>query len=124
MQSSHGDPDTENRLVDTEWERSGMNEESIMEIHTLPYVKWIASGNLPYNSGNSNWGSVTSQKSRMEWEVGGSFKRERTYVYLWLIHVIVWQKPQYGKAIILQLKICFQKLIKENIQSISARTNT
>ena len=36
----------------------------------------------------------------------GSFKREETYVDLWLIHVDVWQKPtQYYKAIILQLKI-------------------
>ena len=34
------------------------------------------------------------------------FKREGTYVYLWLIHVDVWQKPkQYYKAIILQLRI-------------------
>ena len=42
----------------------------------------------------------------MGWGVGGSFKREGTYVYLWLIHVDVWQKPtQYCKAIILQLKI-------------------
>jgi len=23
---------------------------------------------------------------------GGRFKRDRTYVYLWLIHVDVWQK--------------------------------
>ena len=39
-------------------------------------------------------------------EVGGRFKREGTYVYLWLIHVDVWQKPtQYCRAIILQLKI-------------------
>ena len=39
-------------------------------------------------------------------EVGGSVKKEGTYVYLWLIHVHVWQKPtQYCKAIILQLKI-------------------
>ena len=38
-------------------------------------------------------------------EVGGRFKREGTYAYLWLIHVDVWQKPaQYCKAIILQLK--------------------
>ena len=37
---------------------------------------------------------------------GGRFKREGTYVYLWLIHADVWQKPtQYCKAIILQLKI-------------------
>ena len=38
--------------------------------------------------------------------MGGKFKRERTYVYLWLIHVAVWQKPkQYCKAITLQLKM-------------------
>ena len=34
---------------------------------------------------------------------GGMFRRERIYVYLWLIHGDVWQKPiQYCKAIILQ----------------------
>ena len=38
--------------------------------------------------------------------VGRRVKREGTYVYLWLIHVNVWQKPtQYCKAILLQLKI-------------------
>ena len=42
----------------------------------------------------------------MGWGVGGRFKRERTYVYLWLIHVDIWQKPtQHCKSIILQLKI-------------------
>ena len=42
----------------------------------------------------------------MGWEVGGRFKRERIYVYLWLIHVDVWKKPtQYCKPIILLLKI-------------------
>ena len=42
----------------------------------------------------------------MGWGVGGGFKREGTYVCLWLIHVDVWQKPtQYCKEIILQLKI-------------------
>ena len=42
----------------------------------------------------------------MGWEVGEKFKREGIYVYLWLIHVDVWQKPtQHCKAIILQLKI-------------------
>ena len=40
----------------------------------------------------------------MGWEAGG--RQEGTYVYLWLIHVDVWQKPtQHCKAIILQLKI-------------------
>ena len=39
-------------------------------------------------------------------EVAGRFKWEGIYVYLWLIHADVWQKPtQYRKAIILQLKI-------------------
>ena len=42
----------------------------------------------------------------MGWGLRGSFKREVTQVYLWLIHVDVWQKPtQHYKAIILQLKI-------------------
>ena len=38
-------------------------------------------------------------------EMGERFKREGTYVDLWLIHVDVWQKPtQFCKALILQLK--------------------
>ena len=41
------------------------------------------------------------------------------YVYLWLIHIVVWQKPtQHCKAIILQLKILkrfLQKVKKNNI---------
>ena len=36
--------------------------------------------------------------------IGG--RREGTYMYLWLIHVDIWQKPtEHCKAIILQLKI-------------------
>ena len=27
--------------------------------------------------------------------VGGRFKREVTYMYLWLIHADVWKKPTY-----------------------------
>ena len=37
----------------------------------------------------------------------GTFKREGIYVYLWLIHVKVWQKTKFCKAIILQLKFFF-----------------
>ena len=38
-------------------------------------------------------------------EMGGRFKREGMYVYLWLIHVDIWQKPtKFCKAIILQLR--------------------
>ena len=43
----------------------------------------------------------------MGWERGWREVQEgRAIVYLWLIHVDVWQKPtQYCKAIILQLKV-------------------
>ena len=38
-------------------------------------------------------------------QMGRRFKREGIYVYLWLIHVEVWQKTtKFCKAIILQLK--------------------
>ena len=41
--------------------------------------------------------------------IGGKFKRERIWVYLWLINV-VWQKAtQHCKVIILQLNIFFKK---------------
>ena len=40
----------------------------------------------------------------------GRFKREGIYVYLWLIHVEVWQKTaKFCKAISLQWKINFKK---------------
>jgi len=42
-----------------------------------------------------------------EW-VGGEFKREGIYAYIWLIHVAVQQKlTQHCKAMILQLKVNF-----------------
>ena len=48
----------------------------------------------------------------MGWEVGRKFRREGTYVYLWLTYVDVWQKPTwYYKAIILQLKINFKNSV-------------
>ena len=64
----------------------------------------IDSGNLLYDSGSSN---PVLCDNLVRWDgVGGRLKKERTYVYLWLIHLDVWQKPtQHCKAIILQLKI-------------------
>ena len=42
--------------------------------------------------------------------MGGKSKRKRIYVYLWLIHTVVWWKPaQPCKAIILQLEINLKK---------------
>ena len=49
----------------------------------LPYVKQIANGNLLYDSGNSNRGSVTTEKDG----IGRRFGREGTWVFLWLIYV-------------------------------------
>ena len=45
--------------------------------------------------------------------MGGRFRKEGTYVYLWLTHVDVWEKPiQYYKAITLQLKTKKIKILK------------
>ena len=78
----------------------GMDGESSMET-CIPDVNQIADGNLLYDSGNSNRGSVTTQRRRKRWEVGGRFKRVETYVYLWLIHFDPQEKPmQYFKATI------------------------
>ena len=56
---------------------------------TLPYVKQLANGNLLYDSGNSNRGSVSTLRGGLVREMGGRFKREGICVYLWLIHVEV-----------------------------------
>ena len=44
-------------------------------------------------------------------EVGGMFKRERTWVYLWLIHTAVQQKVTQHRKAIIQLKINLKKKI-------------
>ena len=45
--------------------------------------------------------------------MGGRLKRDGIYVYLWLIHGEVWQKPtKFCKAIILQLKKNRKKCVK------------
>ena len=56
---------------------------------TLPYVKYITSGNLLYGLGNSNRGSVSISRGGMGQDMVGRFKKEGIYVYLWLIHVEV-----------------------------------
>ena len=53
------------------------------------------------------WGGG-KKESKKNSRVAGRFKREGIYVYLWLIHGAIWQKPaQHCKAITLQLKIIF-----------------
>ena len=42
--------------------------------------------------------------------MGGRLKRQGIYVYLWLIHIVEWQKPtQHCKAVIFQFKLIIKK---------------
>ena len=71
---SNGEADIENRLMDMGKGEDGedeMNGERSMEAYALSYIKQIANGNLLYDSGNSNWGSVTTQRAGEGWKVGG-----------------------------------------------------
>ena len=55
-------------------------------------------------------------------EEGEGFKKEGIYVYLWLIHVDIWQKPtKFCKAIILQLKT--KKILKTTSITLQAYQN-
>ena len=43
-------------------------------------------------------------------KMGRRFKREGTYVYLWLSHIDIWQKTtKFCKEIILKIHIFFKK---------------
>ena len=61
LQDSSGETDIENRLMDM-----GRGEQKLRCMErvtwklTLPYVKYMAHGNLLYDSGNSNKGFVTA----------------------------------------------------------------
>ena len=76
----------------TQWrkERMGQIERGARK-QPLPYVKQIASGNLLTQKAQP--GLCDNPEGWNGWEVAGRFKREGTYVYLWLILVAVWQKP-------------------------------
>ena len=77
-----------------------------METYTLPYVKYIASGNLLYDARSSDQVLCDNLEGWDGVGVGGKFKREGTCVYLWLIHADICQRAtQNCKAIFLQLKI-------------------
>ena len=60
--------------MDTGKESVGRTE-SGTETYTFPYGKQTADGNLLYDSGNSNRGSVTIQKGGMGSETGQKFGR-------------------------------------------------
>ena len=74
-----------------------LQTDALLQKFTLPHVKQRANGNLWYDSRDSNRGSVSTQRGEVGRETGGSFKGERIYVYLWLIHVDVCRNQQnYG----------------------------
>ena len=62
-----------------------------------------------YDAGNSNLGLCDNQDG---WDVvrdGTDVQERGAYVYLWRIHIDIWQKPiQYCKTIVLQLKINYK----------------
>ena len=69
--------------------------------------------------------SVTISKGGLGRETGGTFRREETWVHLWLILVDVWHKTiKFCKAIILQLKkIKWQKILKTGSLLIELQTS-
>ena len=115
FQGSSRDADVETRLADAAGEGEGGRDwQSSVEACTLPYVERRASGELLYDAGNSAWYFVTTERGGIGLEVGGRFKREGTNVYLWLIHVDVWQKStQHCKALVLQLIVFFFFLMRK-----------
>ena len=57
--------------------------------------------------GTQTWCSVKAKKGG-EMQEERRFKREESYIHLWLIRGDVWKSQNY-KVIILQLKIKFKK---------------
>ena len=122
----NGDTDMEKRLMDTGsgGGRRGWDvRREAWSIYIIIYkidsqwefAVWLKELNVGLCNNLKGW----------DGEVGGSLKREGTYVYLWLVHVDVWQKgTQYCREIILQLKInkfncrkiilCIPKLLRES----------
>ena len=83
---------------------AGINQESSLETGTLSYVKQTADGNLPYDTGSS--ARCCDDLECWDGLAGREVQERGTHVYLWLIHVDVWQRPtQHYEAIILQLQI-------------------
>ena len=56
---------------------------------TSPYVRQTANRGICCMAQETQTGAVSTQWAGMRTEMGGRFKMEGIYVYLWLIHVEV-----------------------------------
>ena len=80
---------TENRLTDMErGEEQVRRMERVTWKLTLPYVKYIANREFPVWLRKLKQGLCINLEG-WDGEMGGRFKREGIYGYLWLIHVEV-----------------------------------
>ena len=92
MQGSKGNTVTANRSVDTVAEGEETTYwESSTETKALPHMWPVGIWRMMQEA--QLWCPVTTYRWGMGWEVGMRFKRDRTYVFLWLIHVDARQKP-------------------------------
>ena len=94
----------------TWWQRNRINSFYKICLFIFACAGSTCQWEFAYGLGNSNPGSVITERGGNGWEVGGRFKREGTCVHLWLMHVDVWQKSNpHCKAVIhrLQINQCF-----------------
>ena len=85
MQGRGRDADVENRSVNTQGRGAAGRTERVALTHTT-MREWTARGQSLYSTG--------AQPLLCDSHgVGGRLRRERTYGYLQLIHIIGWQKP-------------------------------
>ena len=85
MQGSSGETDIENTPMDMlggEMKETVRCMERVTWKLTIPCIKWIANGNLLYDSGNSNKVSITTSGVGWGGRWEGSLRgRERMYTY-------------------------------------------
>ena len=105
MEGSRRDTEVKNSPLDYVGEgESGMIERIALKC-VLPYVKQMTSASSMSEAGHPK-PVLWDNPEGLGGDAGGRGVQDGgTHVYLWLIHVSVWQiPPQYCKVIILQLK--------------------
>ena len=65
----------------------------------ITICKWMTSASWCRKKGTQNWRSGTTPRGSVGRNMGGGFRLEGTHVYLWAIHVDVWQKPSQYPSI-------------------------